>query len=37
MGEPVKMGSLSEFIRRISPPPILRKRDGRFKPKPKAT
>jgi len=30
-----KPQSLSEFMKRLAPPPILRKRDGRFKPKPK--
>jgi hypothetical protein len=35
MPEPQKLGSLAEFIRRISPAPIARRRDGRFKPKPK--
>jgi hypothetical protein len=31
-----KLASLSDFMKRLAPPPILRKRDGRFKPKPKA-
>lgn len=32
-----KLASLSEFMKRIAPPPkyAVRRRDGRFKPKPK--
>jgi hypothetical protein len=28
-----KLASLREFMKRLAPPPILRKRDGRFKHK----
>lgn len=37
MADKPKMASLSEFMRKLAPPPKydLRRRDGKFKPKPR--